>query len=135
MCLLTPQSINSNIFIYFVNKLKGWLEESNQFGNTNVTLILDNCPSYQSSKSKIKLSKLGYLVCFLPQYSPQLALVEMAFSFIKNQLKNQSKYQGLNLSQTANYNKFRKWLTMLDMDTVRNLFKEFYKQLKLCLYS
>ena len=70
MCLLTPQSINSNIFIYFVNKLKGWLEESNQFGYTNVTLILDNCPSHQSSKSKIKLSKLGYLVCFLPSIVP-----------------------------------------------------------------
>ena len=125
MCLLTPQTINSDVFALFIGKLKEWVSECNNFDYANVILTLDNCSSHQSSKSKENLKKLGYLIAYLPQYSPQLAPVEMAFSLIKRKLKNQAKHFGLNLSQVINYDEFRKWLLVLTKERVRSMFKEF----------
>ena len=108
MCLLTPRTINSDFFALFIGKLKEWVSECNNFDYANVILTLDNCSSHQSSKSKENLKKLGYLIAYFPQYSPQLTPVEMAFSLIKRILKNQAKHFGLNLSQVINYDEFRK---------------------------
>ena len=135
MCLITPQTINSDIFIMFVSKLKEWISKSNQFGYASVSIILDNWPSHRSFKSKEKLRELGYFIVFLPQYSPQLAPIEMAFSLIKKKLRNQVKWRGLDLKQMTNYGEFRSWMMILCKDTIRALFKEFYNQLRLWLYS
>ena len=91
ICMLTPSTVNSDIFVLFVDRLKELIEEWNRFDYANFILILDNWSSHRSSKSKQKLRELRYLVAFLPQYSPQLAHVELAFSIVKRQLKNQTK--------------------------------------------
>ena len=135
MCLLTPRTVNSEIFVAFVSKLRRWVDKGGQFGYSKVILLLDNCPSHQSSKSKLKLTELGYLIAFLPQYSPSWLQLEMAFSLIKRQLKTQVKSTGLNLNNVTNYSQFWKWMIVMNKDRVRNFFKEFYKQLKLWLHS
>ena len=135
MGLLTPQTINSENLALFIDNLKGWVEKSGRFGYSKVILLLDNCPSHQSSRSRQKLGELGYMIAFLPQYSPQLAPVELAFSLIKRQLKTQVKTTGFNLSNMTNYGQFWRWMVLLEKDKVRTFFKEFYKQLKLWLYS
>ena len=122
ICMLTPSTVNSDIFVLFVDRLKEWIEEWNRFDYANVILILDNWPSHRSFKSKQKLRELGYLVAFLPQYSLHLAPVELAFSIIKRQLKNQTKSRGLNLSEMSNYGEFRRSMKELDKDRVRFFF-------------
>ena len=128
--MLTPSTVNSDIFVLFVDRLKEWIEEWNRFDYANVILILDNWPFHRSSKSKQKLRELGYLVAFLPQYSPQLAPVELAFSIVKRQLKNQTKSRGLNLSEMSNYGEFRSSMKELDKDRVRSFYKEFLQSVK-----
>ena len=113
MCLLTPQTINSDVFIVFIDKLKEWVSKWNNFDYANIILTMDNCSSHRSLKTKEKLRKLGYLIAYLSQYSPELAPVEMAFSLIKRKLRSQVKHVGLNLNQMTNYDEFRKWMQIL----------------------
>ena len=134
MCLLTPHKINSDVFIMFIDKLKKWVSEWNNFNYANIILTMDNCSSHRSLKTKEKLKNLGYLVAYLPQYSPQLAPVEIAFSLIKRKLRSQVKHIGLNLSQVTNYDEFRRWMQILNKNRVWSMFKEFLNQLKLWLY-
>ena len=70
MCLLTPQTINSDVFIVFIDKLKEWVSKWNNFDYANIILTMDNCFSHRSLKTKEKLGKLWYLIVYLPQYSP-----------------------------------------------------------------
>ena len=134
MCLLTSYKINSHVSIMFIDKQKKWVSEWNNFNYANIILTMDNCSSHRSLKTKEKLGKLGYLVVYLPQYSTQLAPVEMAFSLKNRKLRSQAKHVGLNLSQVTNYNEFRRWMQILNKNRVQSMFKEFLNQLKLWLY-
>ena len=127
---LSNQTINSDRFSDYISKFNEWIANRGTFGFRNLIILLDNWSSHRSKKCMKLFKTMDHHIVFNPQYSPQLAPIEMWFSYIKQQLKRRMKYQTLNLSNRFSQNTMLDTLKDLNKIIVRNCFKEFYAEVK-----
>jgi len=66
----------------------------------------------------------------LPKYSPNLAPVEMVFSFVKRRLKHITKEDVMQLSSFVSNAKMLEAFKGLDGDTVKRFFHSFYSKMR-----
>ena len=99
MVMLTNYSIDSEIFWYFIDNLRNWIEKSEWFGFQKAMITLDNWPCHRSKKTLQKLKTLRYKIMFLPAYSPSLAPIELIFGYFKMILKREWKSKIIKLAQ------------------------------------
>ena len=77
MVLITSNdTIDSKIFIYFMNSLNSWIESHDLFNLKELIYMFDNFPSHKSYGTSKMLNEQNHKVCILPAYSPNLALIE-----------------------------------------------------------
>jgi transposase len=78
--------INSKVFAEYLDKLFKYVETICQIPIRRIWLILDNCAVHRSKKIKEVLREKECHVWFLPQYSPELAPIEMYFGRLKKEV-------------------------------------------------
>ena len=126
---ITNNTINTENFVWFLKILDYWLKLKNNFGYSQVLLMLDNCSYHKSSSSKSLLRKLGYTVIYLPAYSPDFAPIEMWFSILKRNLSQTWIKENINLSQQHNYNKILRSLSSMRSSLIKKLFGRLFKNI------
>jgi len=60
--------------------------------NPHSVVILDNCSIQHVSEAVKMIKEVGAIVHFLPPYSPNLMLIELAFSKVKALLKTNEEH-------------------------------------------
>ena len=91
VAMIVNSSINSELFWEFIRYMKNWILMHKNFGFEKVIITPDNWPWHRSRLTRWMLEGLKCSVVFLPAYSPCLALIEMAFSYIKHEWKEIEK--------------------------------------------
>ena len=82
-----PSTVNSIIFVEFIESLLEYYAKQATWSNSEVLVIMDNCPYQISDLTKNKLKTLGVNALYLPPYWPELAPVEFLFRSIKAKLR------------------------------------------------
>ena len=132
--MISNATTNTQVFIYFLNRMIEWLIKNNKFGFKNINLILDNCP-YNKSKEAIKnMQKLPIKIYFLPPYSPSLAPIELMFGWIKIIINKRSIGMKINLKSKEANNQIFKVFKDINNELTRKMFSKFYKELKANLH-
>lgn len=73
--LLTDDNVNGDCFAAFIKKLPY---------PSNTILLLDNCSIHKTKMVKEVAMLKGYILMFIPPYSPEFNPIELVFGFIKN---------------------------------------------------
>ena len=103
-------------------KLNDWIISTNKIGYTNIIIVLDNW-SYHRSKNSINILKiLDYKAIFYLPYSPQVALIEMYFDYVKQKINCMMKYHVLNISNRYNHDKVFESIQFLDKNQSQEFF-------------
>ena len=131
--LTSKDTIDSKIFIYFMNSLNSWIESHDLFNYKELIYMLDNCPSHKSKGTLKMLKEQNHKVCFLPAYSPNLAPIELWFSFLKQKLREISNKENVRLESIESQNKLLIILRKLTKELIIKYYMKFHKELKLCL--
>ena len=84
---IAKQTTDSECFCVFISKLFAEIEKSEGIDKAGTLLILDNAPWHQSKATIEYLNKERIRHLFLPQYSPDLAPVELFFGQLKGMAK------------------------------------------------
>ena len=95
--------------------------------------MFDNCPSHKSKGTFKMLKEQNHKVCFLPTYSPNLAPIELWFSFLKQKLREISNKENARLGSIESQNKLLIILRKLTKELIIKYYMKFHKELKLCL--
>ena len=108
-----------------MQSFKEWMSDNDYFGYKKLIVTMDNCVIHRRKMSLAELGNMFNEIMYIPVYSPQLAPVEMWFSFIKHNLKTKIKFQVWNLN---NKNR-REWIfesmKSLASKLVRSYFTKF----------
>ena len=131
MSLITNETIDSEKFMLFIEYADCWLKENNYFGYTEVLIILDNSSIHKTTAIKNRFLTANYNAIYLPCYTPQWAPVELWFSIIKNQLRNNRWDRTLNLSLKKNLNIIYNSMKSLKWEIIKKLYKRLIRELKL----
>ena len=84
---------NSDNFIDYLKNLMKWIDVDLKLWRKKVILLMDNSPIHTSKIWRDFLNSLGWVILFLPPYSPEYAPVELFFNVIKTRFV--SKWNGL----------------------------------------
>ena len=128
--LITNNTVNSIKFVVFLENLKQWLRNNNNFNYSDVLLLLDNWSIHKSRESIKKLKKINAKILYLPPYSPNFAPVEEFFGIMKMKIKKQWIEEVVKLNTKANYDKIVKSLKAIKSISIRKMFKNLYSQIK-----
>ena len=99
LCMITHETINSDIFQMYLSILCYALDRRLDLKTKKVLLTLDNATVHTSNETISKLNKLNRDTSFLSAYSPMIAPVDIFFKQIK------SKLRAINSWEHTNFNK------------------------------
>ena len=128
--LITNNTVNSIKFVVFLENLKQWLRNNNDFNYSDILLLLDNWSIHKSIESIKKLKKIDAKILYLPSYSPNFAPVEEFFGIMKMKIKKQWIKEVVKLNIKANYDKIVKSLKAIKSISIRKMFNNLYSQIK-----
>ena len=125
------KTTDSDWFIWFLQKLLKETEIQERINRRAILLILDNAPCHQSKKVTGYLEEMQINYIFLPQYSPDLAPVELFFGRVKQLVKGCQK-RNINLNRFEGIDLVTSQIKVLDKPCVRRIWEHLY--LRLCYY-
>ena len=126
-------SIESDIFVWFIKIMNKWLNSHNNFGYDNINLLIDNCSFHKATKHKIFLRNLPTKYTTL-QSITQKTPIEMCFILIKRTLSERWKHERIKLSFKHNFIKIHNSLQSLTGNITRRMLGKFIKILKQYLF-
>ena len=83
--------VASDHFLEFVRVMEMWLENAVGIKLSKVVVLLDNYSIHRSRLCLELLKNSPFTYMFLPQYSPQLALIELIFFIFKQHIKRSTE--------------------------------------------
>ena len=86
LAVLIVERVCSNHFLEFIESMEGWLNKTLRMESAKVIILLDNCSTHRSKEWREYMMKSQATYMFIPQYSPQLAPIELVFGIFKNKL-------------------------------------------------
>ena len=119
-----------NNFAFYLKNMTSWLDENQNFGCDQVSIILDNCSIHRAGKTMEYLHSRPWNIYFLPPYSPQLAPVELAFNNIKAHIKHRSRDTGLKLNTTRGLGYSLEIMKPIEAKSVKGYYSNFFETLK-----
>ena len=125
---MASNSTNSEWFIAFLNKLIKEIEIKEGIDRWMIMLILDNAPCHQSNKVNGYLEENHIKHMFLPQYSPDLAPVELFFGRVKQLVKGCSK-RSVNLEKREGMELIATQIKLIKRDCIKRIWKHLYRRI------
>ena len=98
---ISKRTTNSEVFWNFIILLAKYIELWMDFSASESKLILDNASIHLSTVTKQITRKLGFRMWLLPQYSPNLAPVEIVFGMLKSKLRMKKSKQVIKFSMIS----------------------------------
>ena len=98
---ISKRTTNSEVFWNFIILLAKYIELWMDFSASESELILDNASIHLSTVTKQITRKLGLRMWLLPQYSPNLAPVEIVFGMLKSKLRMKKSKQVIKFSMIS----------------------------------
>ena len=127
-------TVNSSVFLAYIKSLLEYYSKRVIRDNSEVLLIMDNCP-YQTAKStREKLRKCRVNVLYLPPYWPELAPVELMFRSLKSKLKSFKDKESINYWSQDGIDLVVTTLKKIRPKEILNYWSKFYKEAKHCLH-
>ena len=117
--MLKYKSTNTEVFKSFLDYMLSYLKE--EINSRDIGIILDNCSIHRSNLVREYCKKKGTKLYFLPQYSPELAPVEIYFSKIKHSIVQKIGNDSANMKTEESISKIA--------DCIHNIRSEYIKKL------
>ena len=117
--MLKYKSTNAEIFKCFLDYMLFYLKE--EINPQDIGIILDNCSIHRSKLVREYCKKKGIKLYFLPQYSPELAPVEIYFSNIKHSIVQKIGKDSADMKTEESISKIA--------DCIHNISREYIKGL------
>ena len=125
---MANKTTDSDWFIAFFHKLFKEIEIKEGIDRRMVLLILDNAPCHQSNKVTGYLEVKHIKHIFLPQYSPDLAPVELFFGRVKQLVKGCRK-RSTNLNKSEGVDLIALQIKLITRDCIKRIWTHFYRRL------
>ena len=119
-----------NNFAFYLKNMTSWLNENQNFGCDQVSIILDNCSIHRAGKTMEYLHSRSWNIYFLPPYSPQLVPVELAFNHIKAHIEHRSRDTGLKLNTTRGLGYSLEIMKPIEAKSVKGYYSKYFETLK-----
>ena len=87
----------------------------------DIGIILDNCPIHRARLVRELCKCKGARLFYLPQYSPELAPVEIYFSKIKHSIIQEIQEDPADLRTEETISKISHWIHNIDPDYIRRI--------------
>ena len=118
---------DSKMYVNFLEKLLNEIEEKEKISRDRLMIIMDNAPIHQAKLVLNYLDNKKINCIFLPQYTPELAPVEIYFGWLKRQVKT-------NVNDLLKLDS-EEGLKAIIPARVRKLWKHFYRKIKEWLWE
>ena len=128
--ILSNDTLNEQRFIIYLQNLKNWLDENNNFGFKKIWILLVNLAVHRTSSIADFWLKCNLILFYIPPYSPTLAPVELAFGILKRKSTLNKEDKSINLYNYEGYIHVVKRMKELNAEVIRNCYSHFYKELK-----
>ena len=96
--LMTWRTVNSEDYCLYLTLLSKSLKGTENGIHNDVTVIQDNASIHRTNIVKTTASREKFTMYLLPQYSPDLAPVELMFGAVKRKIKGEIWRQGCRFS-------------------------------------
>ena len=123
---ISNNKTNSEQFSNFILIVHKFIELWTHIRITQTRILLDNTSIHLSKFSKHVIKRLGLRMVFLPQYSPQLAPVEIVFGMLKIKLSMKRKQKAIRFGSISGKKDFfytKRLLTDKSTKIVANFYK------------
>ena len=102
--------------------------------NSEVLLIMDNCPYQTARSTREMLRKRRVNVLYLPPYWPELAPVELMSRSLKSKPKSFKEKESINYWSQDGIDLVVTTLKKIRSKEILNYWSQFYKEAKHCLH-
>ena len=126
--LITNHTINSLIFINFIQVMKHWINFHEYFEYRELVFVMDNCPSHKIKAIISEFHSLNMNISFLLTYSPNLAPIEICSAYLKYKIASSWKLRKLNLEGKESQNCIFETLNLLTKEKVKKYFSKFLQR-------
>ena len=127
-------TVNSSVFLAYIKSLLEYYSKRVIRDNSEVLLIMDNCPYQTARSTREKLRKWRVNVLYLPPYWPELAPVELMFRSLKSKLKSFKEKESINYWSQDGIDLVVTTLKKIRPKEILNYWSQFYKEAKHCLH-
>ena len=127
---VSKRKTDSENFWNFIILLAKYIELWMDFTASDSELILDNASIHLSATTKLITRRLGLRMWFLPQYSPNLAPVEIVFGMLKCKLRSKRIKQVIKFSLISGRREICNALTGFTKAKVCRLWSVFIQEAK-----
>ena len=124
LTMLVSSFVNSEILQHYLSILKHGLTMRKDVESDSTILILDNASIHKAKSTLERLKDLQLNQCFIPPYSPSLALVKLFFKQIKTKFKSQKSWKHLKLDKSEERLELWKIILQLEGDPIKTTWKE-----------
>ena len=118
--MLKYESTTAKTFWIFIEYVLSYLREEG-FKPQDVGIILDNWPIHRAGVVREYWRNKGTKLYYLPQYSPELAPVEVYFSRIKKAVTKEAKNELVDLRTEESIKMVASWIHEVDSNYVKRL--------------
>ena len=127
-------TIDSTTLLAFIESLMKYYSKWSIGDNSEVLLIMDNCPYQASNSTKDKLKRWKINTLYLPPYWPELAPVELLFRSLKSKLRCHREKEHVNFLSQNGIELASSTLKKIRPREVINYWNKFYSEVKHCLH-
>ena len=127
-------TIDSTIFLAFIHNLLEFYSKRAIKHNSEVLLIMDNCPYQTSGSTKDKLREWKVNVLYLPPYCPELAPVELMFRSLKSKLRSFRSNESISYLSQKGIDLVTATLAKIRSKEIQSYWGQLYKEVKQCIH-
>ena len=127
-------TIDSTTFLAFIESLMKYYSKWSIGDNSEILLIMDNCPYQASNSAKDKLKRWKINALYLPPYWPELAPVELLFRSLKAKLRCYREREQVKFLSQNEIELVSPTLKKIRPKEVINYCNKFFSEVKHCLY-
>ena len=127
---IVDSTVNSKLFSKFIIILNKYIEHWTQIKKDKTVVFLDNAAVHTSKLSFWTANQNGLKYCFLPQYSPHLAPVEVIFGITKKKMSSTPHASKINFSKNTGKDAIWNALESISKTLVQKLWMKFVREAK-----
>ena len=131
---VSSRNNSDNIFIY-LKALMRWIVFDLHFQTKDIVLMMDNSSIHKTKEITKFLNKTGWIVTFIPPYTPSFAPVELIFNIFKKSLWKQNKNISVDLWRAEGERTIIKALNVIDKNHIKDSFIHWFREINQTILS
>ena len=126
---------NSNTFMKYLQSLIKWIILDLDVNPSQVVLMMDNWSIHKTKKIVSYLESSGWIVVYIPAYTPTFAPVELIFHILKTYIWKQCKDLSIDLLGEEGERNIKEVLSAISKDQIKDSFAHSFMEINGILSS